>query len=307
MSSITSQPSSRVSRVWALIGVIIPNVIALVVWLVPGPSATTVFWLALSLAWAILITVCTAALADVWQQLPAGDSARVKLVGVALAALVFAAVPTIFVVTRWGTPASAPSQSLSDYPFSAQLESAAWRALSERKYDESLATTDLLLRTYLAEGNQRQQGMAASQAPAPPVGRVTKDQETEIYSRGALNSVATAYIIRGQVFEAQERWDVAKQAYREAQKFTYARAIDPFTGEFWSPAARATEYLGRLPFQDQFRYRENRSALERYLTGLLTDHPHKNCDTLASVMPGTSEQQLQGLLTTMQWDADAPE
>jgi SRSO17 transposase len=44
---------------------------------------------------------------------------------------------------------------------------------------------------------------------------------------------------------------------------------------------------------------------ERYLTGLLTDHPHKNCDTLATVVPGTSEQQLQGLLATMQWNANA--
>jgi SRSO17 transposase len=38
---------------------------------------------------------------------------------------------------------------------------------------------------------------------------------------------------------------------------------------------------------------------------LTTDPPRKNCDTLATVVPGTSEQQLQGLLTTMQWDADA--
>jgi SRSO17 transposase len=59
------------------------------------------------------------------------------------------------------------------------------------------------------------------------------------------------------------------------------------------------------PFQNQLRRRENHAALERYLTGLLTDHPRKNCDTLATVVPGTSEQQLQGLLTTMQWDADA--
>jgi len=59
------------------------------------------------------------------------------------------------------------------------------------------------------------------------------------------------------------------------------------------------------PFQVQFRRRESRAALERYLTGLLIDHPHKNCDTLAAVVPGTSEQQLQGLLTMMQWDAAA--
>ena len=39
------------------------------------------------------------------------------------------------------------------------------------------------------------------------------------------------------------------------------------------------------------------AALERYLTGLLTEHPNKNCDTIAQVVPGTSEQRLQGLLT----------
>ena len=59
------------------------------------------------------------------------------------------------------------------------------------------------------------------------------------------------------------------------------------------------------PFQVQFGRRESQAALERYLTGLLTDHPRKNCDTLAAILPDTSEQQLQGLLTTMQWDADA--
>src|SRR5262249_56283683 len=41
-----------------------------------------------------------------------------------------------------------------------------------------------------------------------------------------------------------------------------------------------------------------------YLTGMLTEHPNKNCDTLAQVVPGTSEQSLQGLLTAMRWDAD---
>src|SRR3954466_3954842 len=45
------------------------------------------------------------------------------------------------------------------------------------------------------------------------------------------------------------------------------------------------------------------SGLARlYLTGLLTEHPNKNCDTLAQVVPGTSEQRLQGLLTTIDWD-----
>ena len=72
-----------------------------------------------------------------------------------------------------------------------------------------------------------------------------------------------------------------------------------------SPKAAKSRYIVARFVSVQFRRRENRTALERYLTGLLTDHPHKNCDTLATVVPDASEQQLQGLLTTMQWDADA--
>ena len=53
-----------------------------------------------------------------------------------------------------------------------------------------------------------------------------------------------------------------------------------------------------IEFGDKRRSR----AMERYMTGLLTDHPNKNCDTLAEILPGTSEQRLQALLTTMEWD-----
>lgn len=58
------------------------------------------------------------------------------------------------------------------------------------------------------------------------------------------------------------------------------------------------------PFRVHFARAEGPHALERYLTGLLTEHPNKNCDTLAQVVPGTSEQSLQGLLTAMAWDHD---
>lgn len=58
------------------------------------------------------------------------------------------------------------------------------------------------------------------------------------------------------------------------------------------------------PFHLHFNRSESRQAAERYLTGLLTEHPHKNCETLAAVVPGTNEQKLQGLLTNTVWDAD---
>ena len=66
------------------------------------------------------------------------------------------------------------------------------------------------------------------------------------------------------------------------------------------PIAELEEFLE--PFRVKFRRRESQVAVERYLTGLLSEHPNKNCDTLAELVPDTSEQQLQGLLTNMVWD-----
>src|SRR5512135_3642108 len=69
-----------------------------------------------------------------------------------------------------------------------------------------------------------------------------------------------------------------------------------------TPLPKLAEFLA--PFHVHFQRSEGPQALERYLTGLLTEHPNKNCDTIAQVVPGTAEQRLQGLLTAMAWDED---
>ena len=57
-------------------------------------------------------------------------------------------------------------------------------------------------------------------------------------------------------------------------------------------------------FLEAFRVRcrrpEGARALERYTTGLLTELPNKNCDTIAQAIPDTSEQGLPEFLTNMQ-------
>jgi SRSO17 transposase len=68
------------------------------------------------------------------------------------------------------------------------------------------------------------------------------------------------------------------------------------------PMPDLAEFL--RPFQVHFLRSEGRHALDRYLTGLLTELPNKNCDTIAASIPGTSEQQLQGLLSTTAWDEE---
>jgi SRSO17 transposase len=71
-----------------------------------------------------------------------------------------------------------------------------------------------------------------------------------------------------------------------------------------SPAAlpELQEFLSA--FQVRFRRPEAREALERYTTGLLTELPNKNGDTMAHAVPGTSAQRLQEFLTNMQWDEE---
>src|SRR4029450_1231002 len=59
------------------------------------------------------------------------------------------------------------------------------------------------------------------------------------------------------------------------------------------------------PFAPLFRRSTSRASVERYLTGLLTDLPRKNCDTIAAAVAGTSTERLQHLLTHADWDPDA--
>jgi SRSO17 transposase len=56
------------------------------------------------------------------------------------------------------------------------------------------------------------------------------------------------------------------------------------------------------PFASLF-HRPSQHSLERYITGLLTDLPRKNCDTIAAAVAGTSTERLQHLLTDATWDS----
>ena len=58
-----------------------------------------------------------------------------------------------------------------------------------------------------------------------------------------------------------------------------------------APAEPLPELAAFLePFHIHFLRSEAPHALDRYLTGLLTELPNKNCDTIAASIPGTSEQ-----------------
>lgn len=58
------------------------------------------------------------------------------------------------------------------------------------------------------------------------------------------------------------------------------------------------------PFAPLLRNAQSRHSLQRYLTGLLSDLPRKNCETIAATVADTSTERLQHLLTDAEW---APE
>lgn len=55
-------------------------------------------------------------------------------------------------------------------------------------------------------------------------------------------------------------------------------------------------------FAPLFRRTTSRKSLERYVTGLLTDLPRKNCEAISQAVADTSLEQLQHLLTDAAWD-----
>lgn len=70
-----------------------------------------------------------------------------------------------------------------------------------------------------------------------------------------------------------------------------------------APRAPLPELAAFLaPLRVEFTQAPSAETLRQYVTGLLSEHPNKNCDTLAAIIPDTNEQQLQHLLTTMVWD-----
>src|SRR5262245_42446667 len=70
-----------------------------------------------------------------------------------------------------------------------------------------------------------------------------------------------------------------------------------------APLPALAAYL--TPFAPLFRRAQSRQSLERYVTGLLTDLPRKNCDTIAAAVAGTSTERLQHLLTDADWAPEA--
>jgi SRSO17 transposase len=70
-----------------------------------------------------------------------------------------------------------------------------------------------------------------------------------------------------------------------------------------APLPELAEFLA--PLRVHFTQGPSAETLRQYLTGLLSEQPNKNCDTLAEIVPETNQQQFHHLLTDMVWDETA--
>jgi SRSO17 transposase len=70
-----------------------------------------------------------------------------------------------------------------------------------------------------------------------------------------------------------------------------------------APLPELAEFLA--PLRVHFTQGPSAETLCQYLTGLLSEHPNKNCDTLTEIVPETNEQQFNHWLTNMVWDENA--
>ena len=132
------------------------------------------------------------------------------------------------------TPTTVPTTSEA-------LTAAAWNALEKQPavaIDNAKKCIDLFETTATEQ--------QAKLTSAPPDGAVSEDQKKAIFANWALNDVGTSYWIMGQALEKLNRANDAKEAYKGAQKFPYARTWDS-QGWFWQPAKAASERLAKMP------------------------------------------------------------
>jgi tetratricopeptide (TPR) repeat protein len=168
-----------------------------------------------------------------------------------LAAVLFSLSAALFVGWTLGRQAEAAQreelaqEKAAGLPLNVQLTSAAWDAYNDSDFELSISKARECIDEFEGSADRQQQQLEEADAPAPPTNTFRETEKAETLARGPLNDVATSYYIVGRSAEKLGRLEEAKEAYRNASRYTYGRTWDP-KGWFWSPAEKATDRLRRL-------------------------------------------------------------
>jgi hypothetical protein len=140
------------------------------------------------------------------------------------------------------TAFAAPSAQGPDVPRNVELVNAAWEAFGAQDYERAISASDRCIGRFKDQADAQQETLQRAQAPMPPTGRVTEKQKSAIFQQGLLNDVATCFWVKARSAQLLKRFDLAKEAFQTAAKYTYARTWDTH-GWFWSPAEDAADRL----------------------------------------------------------------
>jgi hypothetical protein len=130
-------------------------------------------------------------------------------------------------------------------PKNVVLTTAAWNAFNAKDYSNAIAKAQECIDEFCGSANREQAELEKQKVPLPPKGKVTEAEKQTIFARGLLNDVGTCYFILGRSAEHLGRKDLAREAYGQAARYTYARTWD-LGGWFWSPAEAAEDRLAGL-------------------------------------------------------------
>ena len=136
-------------------------------------------------------------------------------------------------------------QEKADQPKNVELTNAAWDVYKGGNFAKAITAADRCIDRFKIQADGDQLQLKKTHVPLPPTGKVTDEQKKVIYAQGVLNDVATCFWIKGMSAQKLHRNDEAKEAFKAASTYTYARTWDP-KGWFWSPAEDATDRLQDL-------------------------------------------------------------
>ena len=144
-------------------------------------------------------------------------------------------------------PPSPPKSSrppLSE-PFHQKVTADAWAAFQAGQYAAAITNADRCIGIF-GEAAHRSQAVLDSEKVTLPTGAVSEAERKRIAPYQMLHDVATCFLIKGWAEEKLGHKAEAKNAYKEAKKFTHARSSRPKGDSFWSPAEKAAEHLAGL-------------------------------------------------------------
>jgi len=128
-------------------------------------------------------------------------------------------------------------------PLNVRLTNAAWRAFGAKDFNGAIKNAEECIDEFQPAALREQEQLEKDETPAFPVGKVDKETEKTLLRRGLLNDVATCWFIKGRSLEKLGRTQEALNAFRQAEKYTYARTWDDQGKVFWSPAEGAKDRI----------------------------------------------------------------